>query len=90
MEEDSTISASEAIPASRNRSRTRYPVQVALEMSSPPTGLDTHVSVTVFSMGSKRCRSSNVKVTSLSTMPWMRNRQSARDTWGTLRAVSMR
>ena len=65
-------------------------MKFAVEMRLPPTGLDTQVSVSVRSTSGRRSRSSKVSVISLSTMPWMRSRQSFAVWLGICRATSIR
>ena len=61
-----------------------------LPMRSPPTGLDTHASVTQASTRSEASSSSQVSVTSSSTMPCTRRLHVVGSTCGTTRAVSIR
>jgi hypothetical protein len=77
-------------PASMSSSRRSTPVNVAVEMRSPPTVLDTQASVTGRSCSGRDSRSSKVSVSSVSTIPWMRSDQSCADSTGTRSAVSMR
>ena len=84
------MSASGRGPASASSSAIGKPVQVALPARLPPTSLDTQVRVTIRSRNSRLvsdCQSSSI---SLSTIPWIRSRQSAVVSAGTRSAVSMR
>ncbi len=87
---DFTASAPSCTPASRSRSRNGTPIQVALPRYSPPTGLDTHVSVIRCSTSRRESRSSKDSSSSRSTIPWIRSRQPSTGTSGTRSAVSTR
>ena len=89
-EVESTMSASAEGPASASRSRIGTPVHTALPTRSPPTGLDTHASVTIRSRSGRAVRSSKRSVSSRSTMPWRRSSHASTSMRGTDRAVSMR
>jgi len=89
-EVESTMSASASTPARASRSRTGSPSQRALPIRDPPTSFDTHASVTSDSCIGIASNSSQVISISRSTIPWMRNDQSAGSTRGTMSAVSMR
>ena len=58
--------------------------------ASPPTSLDTQVSVRVRSTSGRASRSANESVSSRSTMPWTRSVQSAAESAGTRSAASIR
>jgi hypothetical protein len=87
---DNNMSASRCTPTSSRRSAIGKPTQVALPASSPPTSFETQVNVIRRSMGVRRSNWSQLSVTSRSTMPWMRRRQSSVVRRGTCSAVSMR
>ena len=87
---DSRASASSCTPASSSSSDRSTPSQVALPARSPPTGLDTHVSVIRRSTSRRLSRSVKVTSISLSTIPWMRRLHEPAGTSGGLRAVSIR
>ena len=87
---DSTMSAPGRTPASRSSSRTGQPVQIALPLRSPPTSLDTHISVTIASCMGLDCSVSQSISTVRSTIPCTRSRHVAGSTCGTTSAVSMR
>ena len=77
-------------PASSSTSRSRTPVHLALPTSRPPTSLLTQAIVTYCSNIGRPTSSSQVRVVSRSTRPWMRSVQVAMSTDGVSRAVSMR
>ena len=68
----------------------RTPVHLALPTRLPPTSLLTHAMVTYCSMSGSSTSWSNVRLTSVSTMPWTRRFHVARFTDGVTSAVSIR
>ena len=87
---DSTMSASPVGFARASSSRMGRPSHFWLPTRSPPTGLDTHASVTQASTRSLASSSSHVSVTSCSTMPCTRRLHVLGSTCGTTSAVSIR
>ncbi len=83
-------SAPGATPASSSTSRSGTPMKFAVEMRLPPTGLETHVSVTARSTSGRPTRSLKLSVSSRPTMPCTRRLQSAAESVGTRKAVSIR
>ncbi|MCY1367570.1 hypothetical protein D9M69_545130 [compost metagenome] len=85
-----TASASGWGPASARIAASRTPLHQALPIRSPPTSLDTQLSVIQSSVISRETRSRNDSRSSRSTMPWMRSSQSAGAMVGLMNAVSIR
>ena len=77
-------------PAMASSSRTGQPVQTALPVRSPPTSLETHISVTSASCICLDCKVFQSISTSRSTMPVTLSRHSAASRRGTTMAVSIR
>ena len=90
MERESTMSAPSLTPTRSSSVRTGTPSHVAFPARSPPTVLETQVSVTCFSIIGSASSCSNVSVSSRSTSPWIRSSQVVGSTRGTARAVSIR
>ena len=65
-------------------------MKLDVETYGPPTSLDTHVMVMVFSTSGIERMSSKVNVIGLSTIPVMRSTASSARTCGTVRLVSIR
>ncbi|CPU67601.1 Uncharacterised protein [Mycobacteroides abscessus] len=87
---ESTMSAPSCTPARASSSRTGYPSHRALPTRSPPTSLDTHVSVRSCSTSGSASSSSSVISNGSSTSPETRSVHDAGSTCGTRSAVSMR
>ena len=83
-------SAPALTPAIARRSLTSTPVQTALPTYGPPTSLETQVNVTRWSTSGMSSRSRNERLSSWSTMPWMRRFQPSAGTSGIRNAVSTR
>ena len=84
------MSASGETPTSASSGAIGYPIQVAFPARFPPTSFETQVRVMTRSIGVRATRSSQVRVSSRATMPWIRNRHWSVVSCGTRRAVSMR
>jgi len=87
---DSSWSDSARTPASTSSSRMGTPTNLAVEMSPPPTSLDTHARVIARSTSGRRRMSSKDRFSSRSTMPCTRSRHSSASTRGRVSAVSIR
>ena len=87
---DRTMSAPGLGFAMASRFRTGHPVHMALPTRSPPTSLDTQVSVTRCCSRGCFSRVAQSMVTSCSTSPQTRSDHDAVSSCGTTNAVSIR
>ena len=87
---DSTMSASARTPALSSSVRMGTPVHVPVPSRSPPTGLETHVSVIRCSSNRMSSSSSKVRVNGSSTSPSTRSSHVTGSTAGGTSAVSIR